>query len=212
MNENKITRATPVDNRLVCRRSEDGKVYIEGYAIVFNSDSKILTDWREDEAFIERIAPEAVTENTLLASDILLTVDHDFRRFLARRRYGQGSMETRIDSKGVWFSCEAPGDELGRSVVEHIERGDLFGASFMFSLDYANCDYGRNEEQVLTRTIKKIDRIYDFSIVLNPAYPETTADVSQRSYWVRAGILEDEKPEVAADYYDKLEKEMNEKL
>lgn len=206
--EKREIRSYPIDNKLVCRRAEDGSTYIEGYAIVFNSDSKILVDWHEDEAFIERIAPDAVTDSTINASDILLTVDHDFKRFLARKRYGQGSMETRIDARGVWFSCKAPNDELGRSVAEHIERGDLFGSSFMFSLDYANCEYGRNADGVLTRTIKKIDQIYDFSIVLNPAYPATTADVSQRSYWIQAGLIKDE-PEVDEKYYNELENQLN---
>lgn len=209
MNEEKrLTRLCPEAGGLVCRRDEYEKAHIEGYAIVFNSDSRVLTDWREDEAFIERIAPEAVTEDVLSASDIVLTVDHDFRRMLGRRRYGSGSLTARIDEKGVWFSCEAAGDELARSVVAHIERGDLFGCSFMFSMNFANCTYERNADDMLVRTIRKIDRVYDFSVVMNPAYPETVADVSERAWFERAGVLRPERKPVASGYYAALEAEL----
>ena len=60
-----------------------------------------------------------------------------------------------------------------------INRGDLFGSSFAFWTDEKkNVTYER-KDGILFRTVHKIDKLFDVSIVADPAYFDT--DVTVRS-------------------------------
>ena len=60
-------------------RSADGNK-VEGYAVVFNSESQWLG------GFFEEIAPEALDEATIESSDIFANINHDEDKVLARRK------------------------------------------------------------------------------------------------------------------------------
>lgn len=152
---------------------EDGRT-IEGYAVVFNSLS-------EDMGFREIISPNAITEETIKNSDIIATFNHSTDIVLARSKNGEGTLHLEIDETGLKFSFEAPNTTAGNDLLESIKRGDVSGCSFAFSIDYNDPEaetWIDNGEYYL-RTINKINRLYDVSVVVTPAYEATS--VNQRS-------------------------------
>ena len=155
---------------------------VEGYAIVFNQDSRMLYDSKRKRYFVERIEPRAVSEEFLNGCDIRMVRNHDDDKLLARRLYGGGTLRYSIDSYGVKYSFEMPNTTVGNDTLESIRRGDLFGSSFRFT--YAP-DGVRNESLkdgrgTMLRTVSKFGSIQDFSIVTDPAYYGTT--VNARSF------------------------------
>ena len=81
---------------------------LEGYAIVFNRTSNILYDKASRKFFTETILPEAVDYDTISRSDILMLINHNKERMLARSRFGEGSLKLEIDDLGVRFSFDIP--------------------------------------------------------------------------------------------------------
>ncbi len=168
---------------------------VEGYAIVFNSDSRMLYDRTRKRYFIERIEPRAVSEEFLMSCDIRMNRNHDDDKLLARSRYGNGTLRFSIDEYGVKYSFEMPETSVGNDTLESIRRGDIFGSSFRFI--YAP-DGVRNEslkdgKGTMLRTISKFGDILDFSIVTDPAYYGTS--VNARSF---EGCTEDEQKDKAS--------------
>ena len=143
---------------------------IEGYAIVFNSQS-------EDLGFREVITPSAVTEDTINTSDVFCLFNHNPDKVLARCRYGEGSLSLSIDEKGLKYSFQAPNTELGNELIEHIRRGEIDGSSFAFivSADEGS-EVWENINGTTHRTINKIECLVDVSPVWQPAYSATSVN------------------------------------
>ena len=96
---------------------------VEGYAIVFNSESKDLG------GFVETIEPRAL-EGVLEQSDILCLLNHnEDKGVLARSNKGNGSLTLEIDDKGLRYSFEAPNTSLGDELLEGLKRGDISTSS-----------------------------------------------------------------------------------
>ena len=144
---------------------------VEGYAVVFNSQS-------EDLGFYETINPSAITEEVLKRSDVFCLFNHD--QVLARSKYGEGSLKLEIDERGLKYSFTAPNTDLGEELLEHLQRGEIDSSSFAFTV---SLDEGSEKwytvEGVQYRDIYKIENLYDVSPVYQPAYQETT--VSKRT-------------------------------
>lgn len=157
----------------------DGRT-IEGYAIVFNQESQVMYDKERRKFFTEVIQPQAVSAEMLRGCDIKLLVNHNRERMLARVFRGVGSLEYQIDEYGVKYRTEAPNDTEGNAVLEHIRRGDYFGSSFVFSDAPDGVIYSKIDDKTYKRTVTKMGKVYDFSIVDDPAYMGTT--VSARNW------------------------------
>ena len=141
---------------------------VEGYAVVFNSKSVDLGGFYE---IIERNALDGVIEG----SDIVCLLNHDINRgVLARSRNGKGSLSLSVDEKGLAFSFEAPKTALGDEILEGVRRGDISKCSFAFTV--ADDEYSKQDDGTILRTIRKIDTMYDVSVVYNPAYEGTEVD------------------------------------
>lgn len=140
---------------------------VEGVAIVFNSLSNDLGGFRE------MIEPEAV-EGVIEQSDIFFLYNHTSDRgFLARSKFGVGSLSTEVREDGVHFSFDAPRTALGDEVLEYLRRGDVNQCSFAFSVETDMWD--KQVDGTYIRTIKKFNRLYDMSLVDTPAYSQTSA-------------------------------------
>nr|DAU25813.1 MAG TPA: prohead serine protease [Caudoviricetes sp.] len=141
---------------------------VEGYAIVFNSQS-------EDLGFYETISPSAVTEDTINTSDVFCLFNHNPEKVLARSKYGKGSLSLVIDDRGLKYSFEVPNTELGNELLEHVRRGEIDGSSFAFivSADEGS-EVWENINGTTHRTIHKIECLVDVSPVWQPAYSATS--------------------------------------
>ena len=158
---------------------------IEGYAVVFERESRVICDPILRKRFVEVIRRGAITADDLKRWDIKALTEHNKGRLLARSNMGSGSLTLTVDDYGVKYRFDAPMTQEGDYVVEMVKRGDLFGSSFAYATnDSANTVYSKrtdasNKQGMLLREVRKIDRMYDVSIVSDPAYSGT--DVSVRS-------------------------------
>ena len=146
---------------------------VSGYACVFNSSSR-------DIGFIETVSDMAITEDTILRSDVFATLNHNPERVLARCKYGSGSLQLSVDERGLRYEYEAPHTALGDEVIEAIRRGDLTDASFAFTIDAEDPDAQKWEKRAdgtYVRTIYKIAQLYDISNVWTGAYAEASSEI-----------------------------------
>ncbi len=171
---------------------------IEGYALKFGVRSRLLLDWYAG-VYYEVLEPGCLTRETLDGQDILLTMFHDGHLILGRSINGQGTLHYDVDETGVKFWCEMPKTVDGDKALELVARGDITGCSFIYSTDEGDSEnavsYERLEEktesgdEVLLRHVKRIDRVYDFTITPRPAYEQT--NVSKREI-EEAGVVFDD--------------------
>ena len=145
---------------------------IEGYAIVFGVESRILSDYWDN--YREIIEPGAITEERLKEMDIKMTMYHNREKILARSTNGEGTLKLTVDDVGVKYSFDAPNTVDGDTALELVRRGDLSGSSFMFWTDERNVSYERRSDDIMLRRVKTIGMIYDMTIAADPAYEQTT--------------------------------------
>lgn len=158
----------------------EGRI-IEGYAIVFDQESKVIYDPKLGLSFIEIIERGAATEELINSCDIKAVLEHDGNRLLARCRYGIGTLSLSLDDYGLKYRFESPNTVDGDFAVVMIGRGDIFGSSFRYRAnekDKSCVSYSR-KNGVLIRTVHKIAYIGDVSPVSDPAFFGT--DVTVRS-------------------------------
>lgn len=161
---------------------------IEGYAIVFNELSEDLGGFREI------IEPEAINNELINNSDIYYLFNHNSESIpLARSNRGTGSLKLSIDDKGLKYSFNC----LNSEFYQIVQRGDLDKSSFAFSLpsDGSGEKWKKSNEYNYIRRITKIERLYDCSAVLIPAYSST-------SVYARSN---DNKKTVDSNYYNQYE-------
>lgn len=152
---------------------------VEGFAAVFDQESRLNFDAKTKQFFIEVIERGAIADDLLRACDVKALLEHDKGRMLARSRFGAGSLSLMVNDFGLGYKFDAPNTPEGDYAVEMIARGDLFGSSFAYSTnDKKNVTY-KKVDGLLYRIVHKIDRIFDISIVSDPAYYGT--DVTLRS-------------------------------
>ena len=155
----------------------DGKKYIEGYASVFNMQSRTIVE--NGRTFREIIRSGAFDE--IIGSDILnvvANVDHDMQRMLGRST--SGTLQLIIDTRGLKYTIEVPDTQLGRDTYTQVERGDLYESSFAYGAREGDIEWGRDRgDGMLLRYINKVSALRDVAIVRNGAFKNT--DVSLRS-------------------------------
>ena len=146
---------------------------IEGYAIVFGVESRILADYWDN--YREIIEPGAITEARLKEMDIKMTMYHNREKILARSNQGEGTLKLRVDEVGVHYEFDAPNTVDGDTALELVKRGDLSGSSFMFWTDEkSGVSYEKRSDGIMLRRVKTIGMIYDMTIAADPAYEQTT--------------------------------------
>lgn len=174
---------------------------IEGYALVFNSDSQDLG------GFTERILPEAL-DGVIEKSDIYALLNHSSERgVLARSRYGEGSLKLSVDERGLKYEFEAPFTALGDEVLEYLRRGEISQSSFAFTVDSDNWE--KQDDGTYIRTILKFKRLFDVSPVFEPAYQGTSVQCSRFAEIQEADrrALEEAKEKELKEYYERLREE-----
>ena len=171
----------------------DGKKFLEGYASIFNQRSKPI--FENGKWFYEIIATGAFDE--VLASPEFktkLNFNHMNGQLLARTE--SGTLQLSVDEKGLFFKAEAPNTTTGNDVVELVSRGDLFECSFAFIVKRGDDTWTMNPDSAdpikLIRTVNKVSRLADVSIVTDGAYAGT--EVAARGKTITI-IIEDDDPE-----------------
>lgn len=145
---------------------EKGSV-ITGRPIVYNS--------RTDLGFFDEVIESGALNNTDL-TDVRFLVNHDFSKIplaRSRRNNGNSTMQLATDEQGmsIWVHLDTENNVEARSLYSAVQRGDITGMSFMFSVNGEEWDDLETEHP--TRRIKDIGSVVEVSAVTFPAYEST---------------------------------------
>ncbi|BEV45986.1 HK97 family phage prohead protease [Afipia carboxidovorans] len=143
------------------RAGEGGTGTVAGYAAVFGDTADIGGYFRE-------IIARGAFTNTLRSADVRAYFDHDRGRVLGRST--SGTLRLKEDQKGLAVEIDLPDTSDGRDVRALIERGDISGMSFGFSVLRQEWDETVDPP---TRTILEV-ALREVSIVSEPAYEGTS--------------------------------------
>ena len=165
----------------VTRNDDSKSLVVSGYAAVYNSESKLITE--RGKTFVEVIAQDAFLETIRNVGsqsvDCVATFNHD--RGIPLARTSSGTLKLESDAVGLRFEFEMPETSLGRDMSVMMERGDINQCSFVAIATSPNVEMRRDESGVYVQTIKSFDAIRDISLVVDPAYPSTFAQQVERS-------------------------------
>lgn len=144
--------------------TEDNKMEIKGYAAVFNSP--------ETYDYTEVIAPTAFDNADM--SDVVLRYNHN-DNFMVLARTRNKSLDLKVDEKGLFIDATLQDDiSEHRDIFNAIKSGLIDKQSFAFIVDEDEYDYDTD-----TRTITKIGKVFDVSVVDQPFYNDTDVSVAR---------------------------------
>lgn len=143
----------------------EDKMILEGYAIMFDSET-IIGD--EDYGFTEVIDRNALTDTLL--KDVPMKYNH-LDTFLIIARTKNKSLTLSVDNIGLKIHAELIDTQTNQDIYKMVRSGLLDKMSFAFSVEEQTWN---REGRIPKRTITKIGRLYDVSVVDTPAYDATS--------------------------------------
>ena len=169
-NIQKIKRTLELRDAQFTEDSENRKI-LEGYAVVFDKPT-VLYEYCGVE--YKEIIQKSAFDNADL-KDVCLKYNHgDSKGILARTR--NGSLQLKVDDFGLKFRATLLDTTDANDVYINVKNGLLDKCSFAFRIDE-----DLYNQETHTRTITKIKRVYEISVVDIPAYDDT--NVEARSYF-----------------------------
>lgn len=153
-----------LDLQFRAEETEDNKMEIKGYAAVFNSP--------ETYSYTEVIDSKAFDDADM--SDVVLRYNHN-DSFMVLARTRNKSLDLSVDEKGLYMDARLQDDITEhRNIFNAIKSGLIDKQSFAFTIDEDNYDYDTD-----TRTITKIGKVYDVSVVDQPFYNATDVSIAR---------------------------------
>lgn len=155
-----------LDMQFRAETTEDEKMEIKGYAVVFNSP--------ETYGYTEIISKNALDNAKM--DDVVLRYNHN-DSFMVLARTRNGSLKLNKDDKGLFMDAI-----LQDNITEHkdifnaIKSGLIDKQSFAFTVEEDEYDYESD-----TRTITKIGKLFDVSVVDQPFYNATDVSVASKN-------------------------------
>lgn len=152
--------------------SEKGNV-ITGRPIVYDSTT--------DLGWFDEVIERGALDKTDL-TDVRFLVNHDLSKIplaRSRRNNGNSTMQMVVDEEGmnIRVLLDTENNAEARALYSAVQRGDLSGMSFMFSINSAEWDDLESDHP--TRRIKEIGSVVEVSAVTFPAYEAT--EINARS-------------------------------
>lgn len=147
---------------------------ITGRPIVYNS--------KTDLGYFDEIIDTGALDNADL-TDVRFLVNHDIKKIplaRSRRNNGNSTMKMSVDAYGLnldWVNLDTENNADARSLYSAVQRGDISGMSFMFSIDRE--EWEDLESDHPTRHIKSIGTVVEVSACTFPAYSAT--EINARS-------------------------------
>lgn len=144
--------------------TEDGKMEIKGYAAVYNSP--------ETYGYTEVIGRGAFDSADM--SDVVLRYNHN-DTFMVLARTRNKSLDLSVDEKGLYMDAKLQDDITEhKNIYNAIKSGLIDKQSFAFVVEEDEYDYDTD-----TRTITKIGKVYDVSVVDQPFYNATDVSIAR---------------------------------
>ena len=165
------------------RQAHDGdepSFLVEGYASTF--EPYVMYEF-DGVKYMEQIDPKAFEECDM--SDVIFCKDHSGTVFARTRNK---TLELSVDEKGLFTKTDLSKTASAREMFDEIQAGMYDQMSFAFTVREDSYD-----RETHTRTILKIDKLYDVSAVSFPANPGTDIGVATRDYF--NGVIEAERAE-----------------
>jgi HK97 family phage prohead protease len=146
----------------------DGKPMIRGMAARYGVRSVDLG------RFTEEIKPGAF-DNVMRAEgrNVVGLFNHEPNYVLGTER--AGTLRLAATADGLAYELDPPSTR--EDVVELIQRGDVWGSSFAFTVAEGGDEWTTDENGGHLRYIRAIGGLYDVGPVLTPAYRDTTVAV-----------------------------------
>lgn len=156
------------DFEVRAQRSEEHGHYLSGVPIVFNERTNL--GWYD-----EIIDGEALSETDL--KDVRFLINHNTDMIpLARSRNNNenSTMQMEVSALGmaIRVDLDTENNTEAKALYSAVERGDISGMSFMFTVDKDSWEDEDSEHPV--RTIRSIGKIFEVSAVTFPAYEATS--------------------------------------
>ena len=155
---------------------QDGGRIITGRPIVYGSETDL--GW-----FREIIDQGALDEADL--TDVRFLVNHNTDMIplaRSRRNNGNSTMKMSVDLMGLnldFVKLDTENNMDARALYSAVERGDLTGMSFMFTIE--DEEWQDLESDSPLRRIKKIGKVYEVSAVTFPAYEATEINARDKA-------------------------------
>jgi len=143
----------------------EGKMTLEGYAIVFNQET-LIGD--EEYGFLEEINRTALQDT--LMKDVPMKYNH-MDSFLIIARTKNKSLSLSIDNIGLKVHADLLDTQSNQDIYKMVRSGLLDKMSFAFTVEEQTWN---KEGKIPKRIITKIGRLYDVSVVDTPAYDSTS--------------------------------------
>ena len=180
--------------------SERGSILV-GRPIVYDSRTDIG-------GWFEEVIERGALDKTDL-TDVRFLVNHDTSKIpLARSRKNTENSTMKLtvddDGMGIRVSLDTENNSEARNLFSAVERGDISGMSFMFSIrdeEWENID-----SDYPTRRIKGISSVIEVSAVTFPAYEETSISARDK------GALENARKAVETAKEERKSVETDDKL
>lgn len=142
--------------------------FLTGRPIVFNAKTDL--GWYD-----ETIASGALDEADL--RDVRFLINHNTDMIpLARSRNNNenSTMQLTVDGEGMQIrvDLDTENNSDARNLYSAVERGDLDGMSFMFTVEADSWNDPDSDHP--SRTIEKLGKIFEVSAVTFPAYEQTS--------------------------------------
>lgn len=172
----------------------DNGAIITGRPIVYNSRTNL--------GFFDEIIDSGALDETDL-TDVRFLVNHDISKIplaRSRRNNGNSTMHLTPDIQGLnmdWVKLDVENNSEARALYSAVQRGDITGMSFMFSIDGERWEDLESDHP--TRHITKIGSIVEISAVTFPAYDATSINARSKNALENArAALENERQRNAA--------------
>lgn len=157
-------------------QTDEHGTIITGRPIVYNSKTNL--------GFYDEVIESGALDSTNL-NDVRFLINHDTSRIplaRSRRNNGKSTMQFTVDPMGLnldWVMLDVENNSEARALYSAVERGDISGMSFMFSVD--DEEWENLESDHPTRHIRKIGSVVEVSAVTFPAYESTEIQARSRA-------------------------------
>lgn len=147
----------------------DGTAIITGRPIVYDS--------RTDLGYFDEVIERGALDNTDL-TDVRFLVNHDTSKIplaRSRRNNRNSTMTLRTDEQGllVEVRLDTENNTEARALYSAVQRGDITGMSFMFSVPKGGDAWEGLDTDHAFRRIRNISSVVEVSAVTFPAYEST---------------------------------------
>jgi HK97 family phage prohead protease len=168
---------------------------IKGISPPFNSPSENLGNFRE--VFAPTAFDKVVgrhRNDPRGGMDVVALFDHEGQPI---GRTTNDTLKLSITERGLAYSITPPDTTLGRDIITLVRRGDLYGASFAFSVAPGGESWTQDADGSAVRTVSEVGALYDVSVVTRPAYPQSSAALRSLDAWRQQNLNSHELEQLA---------------